>query len=214
LGSGTIAPRILWPLHKMEVSGQLHAPAALHPGKKPLHWIGSWVGLTAGLDMVTKRNVPSPRRESNPDRPAPTQSLYLLSYPGSPGLYELKIIPIFVWIFSWSLNPSYRLSYDIYFWHPEYYLIHAGIAQWVTDNDLDGWDFISGIRRYISLRHHIQNGSGAQRPTHRVPENSFPGEKADGVWSWPLASTWCRGQECAELYFHSPLPTISSWRGA
>jgi hypothetical protein len=30
----------------MEVSGQLHAPAALPPGKEPpgTHWIGGWVG--------------------------------------------------------------------------------------------------------------------------------------------------------------------------
>jgi hypothetical protein len=39
-GSGGIAPRILWPQHYMEVSGQLHAPAALPPGKEPLMPIG------------------------------------------------------------------------------------------------------------------------------------------------------------------------------
>jgi hypothetical protein len=32
-GSGGIAPRILWLQHEMEVSGQLHAPAALPSGK-------------------------------------------------------------------------------------------------------------------------------------------------------------------------------------
>jgi hypothetical protein len=35
-GSGGIAPRIIWPRHQMEVSGQLHAPAALPPGKESL----------------------------------------------------------------------------------------------------------------------------------------------------------------------------------
>jgi len=25
-----------------------------------------------------------------------------------------------------------------------------------------------------------------------------------GLWSWPLTSIQCRGQECVELYFHSP----------
>jgi hypothetical protein len=35
-GSGGIAPLILWPRQKMEVSGQLHAPAALPPPKEPL----------------------------------------------------------------------------------------------------------------------------------------------------------------------------------
>jgi hypothetical protein len=31
-GSGGISPLILWPRHKTEVSGQLHAPTALPPG--------------------------------------------------------------------------------------------------------------------------------------------------------------------------------------
>jgi hypothetical protein len=39
-GSGCIAPLILCPRHQMEVSGQLHAPAALPPGKKPLVPLG------------------------------------------------------------------------------------------------------------------------------------------------------------------------------
>jgi hypothetical protein len=45
------------PQHWMEVSGQLHAPATLLPGKEPpgTHWIGGWVGPRAGLDMVEKR---------------------------------------------------------------------------------------------------------------------------------------------------------------
>jgi hypothetical protein len=33
-GSEGIAPRILWPRHYMEVSGQIHALAALPPGKE------------------------------------------------------------------------------------------------------------------------------------------------------------------------------------
>jgi len=41
----------------MEVSGQLHAPATLTPGKNPYdtHWIGGWVGPRAGLDTVVKK---------------------------------------------------------------------------------------------------------------------------------------------------------------
>jgi hypothetical protein len=42
----------------MEVSGQLHASAALLPGKEPLVPI-----------MVSKRKIPNPHRESNPDHP-------------------------------------------------------------------------------------------------------------------------------------------------
>jgi hypothetical protein len=52
----------------MGVSGQLHAPTALPPGKEPAgtHWIGGWVGPRAVLDVVVKRKIPSPHRESNP----------------------------------------------------------------------------------------------------------------------------------------------------
>jgi hypothetical protein len=39
-GSEGIAARILWPRHWMEVSCQLHDPAALSPGKEPLVPIG------------------------------------------------------------------------------------------------------------------------------------------------------------------------------
>jgi hypothetical protein len=40
----------------MGVSGQLHAPAALPPGKEPprTHWIGGCVGPRAYLDDVEK----------------------------------------------------------------------------------------------------------------------------------------------------------------
>jgi hypothetical protein len=38
----------------MEVSGQLHAPAALPPVERATrsHWIGGWVGPRACLDAV------------------------------------------------------------------------------------------------------------------------------------------------------------------
>jgi hypothetical protein len=41
----------------MEVSGQLHAPAAfiLREVATGTNWIGGWVGLRAGLDAMTKR---------------------------------------------------------------------------------------------------------------------------------------------------------------
>jgi hypothetical protein len=34
---------------------------------------------------------------------------------------------------------------------------------------------------------------------------SFCGDKAAGAWSWPLTSIQYRGQECVELYLHSPI---------
>jgi hypothetical protein len=52
----------------MEVSDQLHAPAALLPGKEPLVLIGhgGWVDSRAGLDMVL-RKIPNLRQDSNPN---------------------------------------------------------------------------------------------------------------------------------------------------
>jgi hypothetical protein len=52
----------------MEMSVQLHATAALLPREKALgaHWIGSWLDPRAGLDVVVKRKIPIPCRESNP----------------------------------------------------------------------------------------------------------------------------------------------------
>jgi hypothetical protein len=50
----------------MEVSGQLHAPATLPPGRAlGTHWIGGWVGPRAILDEVVKRKIPSLHQESS-----------------------------------------------------------------------------------------------------------------------------------------------------
>jgi hypothetical protein len=51
----------------MEVSGQLHAPPVLPPGKEPLvPWIQGWVSPEAGLDMVVRRKIPSLYKDLNP----------------------------------------------------------------------------------------------------------------------------------------------------
>jgi hypothetical protein len=67
------------------VSGQLDAPTALPSGKEPTHWIGGWVGPRAGLDDVEKiKFLTLPGLELRSlGRPARSQSLYLLRYPGS-----------------------------------------------------------------------------------------------------------------------------------
>jgi hypothetical protein len=53
----------------MEVSGQIHATAALPPGKDPPIHIG-WVITRAGMDAVKQRKISYPCRELNPDNPA------------------------------------------------------------------------------------------------------------------------------------------------
>jgi hypothetical protein len=67
----------------LEVSGQLHAVAALPRVKAPgIHWIGGWVDIRVGLDDVEKRKfltVPGLELRSL-GRPARSQSLYRLRY--------------------------------------------------------------------------------------------------------------------------------------
>jgi hypothetical protein len=55
-----------------EVSGQLHAPAALVQCKKrPItNWTRGWVDPRAGTDFMEKPNIFCPSMESNPGRPA------------------------------------------------------------------------------------------------------------------------------------------------
>jgi hypothetical protein len=61
------------------------------------------------------------------------------------------------------------------------------------------------IKINISVHHRVQNGSGAHpAPYPMGTRGSFPGGKAAGACSWPLTSIEGRGQECVELYLHSP----------
>jgi hypothetical protein len=64
------------------MSGQLHAPATLPPGT---YWIVGWVNPRASLDDVVKRKfLTLPGLELRPlGRPARSQSLHRLRYPGS-----------------------------------------------------------------------------------------------------------------------------------
>jgi len=57
----------------MEVSDQVHAPAALPPSERApaTCWIGGWAGPRASLDLVVKRKIPSPCRDSNPQSSSP-----------------------------------------------------------------------------------------------------------------------------------------------
>jgi len=63
----------------MELSGQLHAPAALAQGKSPgTPYIGGYEGPRAGLDAVAKRklaSLPLPGTEPRSSNPQP--SLYI-----------------------------------------------------------------------------------------------------------------------------------------
>jgi hypothetical protein len=81
----------------MGVSGQLHALAALLPGKSApgTHWIGGWVSPRTGLHAVVKRKFPALAETRTPQ-----PSSIPLSHPGSfyKGLkikiYKTIVLPV------------------------------------------------------------------------------------------------------------------------
>jgi hypothetical protein len=82
-------------------------PRPLYPrGKIPRYqWIGGWVDPRAGLDDVEKRKFLTLQgRELGPlGRPAPSQSLYRLSYPGSS--IEHVLLPYLIPLNIQNVNP-------------------------------------------------------------------------------------------------------------
>jgi hypothetical protein len=74
-----------WPRHQLEVSGQLDAPAALPPGKRPLYPVDRRLGVPQNLYGLYREGkiLSLPGLELRPlGSPARSQLLYRLSYPG------------------------------------------------------------------------------------------------------------------------------------
>jgi hypothetical protein len=62
------------------------------------------------------------------------------------------------------------------------------------------------VRQEFLRFHFLQTGSGVHPTSYTMGTRGFfLGGKAAGVWSWPLISNWCRGQENMGLYIHSPI---------
>jgi hypothetical protein len=94
----------------MEVSGQLHAPAALPSEERApgIHWIGGWMGSKAGLGDVEKwKFFMLPGLELHPlHRQAHSQSLYRLRYHGSyhlKGFVLLFFLYIYIYIYMYKI---------------------------------------------------------------------------------------------------------------
>jgi hypothetical protein len=62
---------IRWMKSVSKESSVASRPGRFNPRKRDpgTHWIGGWVGLTAVLDAVEKRKIPSLLRKSNPRTP-------------------------------------------------------------------------------------------------------------------------------------------------
>jgi hypothetical protein len=60
--------------------------------------------------------------------------------------------------------------------------------------------------REFSVLHVIQKGSGVDPTSYPMGTRGFfPEGKAAGAWSWPLTSSYCRGQENMDLYICYPI---------
>ena len=80
-GSSGIALLFLQPRHLMQFGGHRHGPATLPPLKRTgTQFTGGWLRPRAYLDECGKSRS---YRDWIPDRPARTESLYLLRYTGS-----------------------------------------------------------------------------------------------------------------------------------
>jgi hypothetical protein len=62
------------------------------------------------------------------------------------------------------------------------------------------------VGQEFSILHVVQTGFGVHPTSYPMGTGgSFPGGKAAGAWSWPLTSSYFRGQENVDLYIHSPI---------
>jgi hypothetical protein len=193
----------------MEVSGQLHDPAPLHPRERApgTYYIGGWVGPRAVLHAVVKRKIPNSRWESNP-RTSIVQpialSLYWLSYNGSETVHtqSLRLLMLHV-ITKWRFDT----------WLASVYWIRGSLVSIVTGLRAErssfnshqgrGSDFFFATTSGSALmptKLSVQGVSGLS-PWLRRPEleaNYLPPSSAEVKNAWSHISTpyyvfmaWC-----------------------
>ena len=93
------------------MSGQQHAPAALYPQERPgTHFTGGWVAT----GPVWSGGKSRPHRDSIPNRPARSQSLYRLSYRAHvPKRHYIKIQHIYMPIIVQQDATTYSLFISV-----------------------------------------------------------------------------------------------------
>jgi hypothetical protein len=117
----------------------------------------------------------------------------------------------------WSLKSLYRSSSDQSIFKETFWYMSSILLTWLSYS-VGLWAGWSGVRvptgaENFSLHHSVQTGPGAHPTSYPTgTRDSFPRDKSGEAWSWPLTSILCRGQECVELYLHSP--NTPSWRGS
>jgi hypothetical protein len=91
----------------------------------------------------------------------------------------------------------------------------TGIAQWYSTGLRAGWSVVPvpAEDRNFYLHHRVQTGSGTHPTFYPMVLGAVSvWGNAAGTWRRPITSISCRGQECVELYLHSP--NTPPWRGA
>lgn len=72
MGRRRIAPLITNPATGWKSEVELHDSAGLPPGKNPgMHSLEGWVGPAAGLEVLEKREISCPYRNSSRGPPSP-----------------------------------------------------------------------------------------------------------------------------------------------
>jgi hypothetical protein len=153
----------------MEVSGQLHAPTALHPAttvsRTALGPTQPPIQLVQGALSV---GVKRPGREAGHSPPSSAEvKEWVELYIHSPNA------------FSWRGAPLKEALGQLY--------IHLYTDTWLDDRG-SGVRLPAGTGNF-SPHHGVQTGSGAHPDSYLMgTRGSFPGGKTVGAWSWPLTS--------------------------
>jgi hypothetical protein len=186
----------------MEVSGQLHVPSALPPGK--YLWKLMLTFVQEDLSVLLVFCVPQ-------------FLINILSYSAfcSPTLKQQKatcdmILEHPVWN---GTNTDKLLELtNQWFCYLSYFFMGKGLG-WLDyglgDRGFESWQGL-GIFLFTTVS---RTALGPTQPPVQLGSDALSlGSKAAGMWSWPLISISAGGQECVEIYLHSH--NTSSWRGA
>jgi hypothetical protein len=101
MGESMYRSTFSWPRYYLEVSGELHAPAALPRGIAPgTHWLGGCVNPRAGLDDVKKRKfLALPGLELRPlGRPASSYTDYAIPAPWNWNVRKYNLMSYLTWV--------------------------------------------------------------------------------------------------------------------
>jgi hypothetical protein len=156
----------------MEVSGQLHDPAALHPGKEPLVPLDRRLGgpqSRSGRGGEEKNSQPQSGIEpQNPDCPARSPALYWLSYHGFSKIWYtiLKYVMLGISsIMNWSLKMAVLVGSYLYRLSVVLIMSIGGVRDCIMGVAfaafllLDIWILTPSTNPYPNYKHWVENSA-------------------------------------------------------